>query len=123
MLTTPRQLLNFINASELPIQVHIHPEGMIPTYGYDLSPMLLVSGDFEVNSIKKWVPIMGCSGQQGYDGPIMHPSEYPTEGVAEVILEKVEELGGNAVLVIDELRYEHDEDALIGWIMFLTTEI
>ncbi|HLS00360.1 MAG TPA: hypothetical protein VK054_00005 [Beutenbergiaceae bacterium] len=55
--------------------------------------------------------VRGHSGQHGYDGPLMHPSEQLAGGMAKAVLETP------GTYVLTEARDHDDPDALIGWVL------
>lgn len=65
---------------------------------------------------KDWTLLTGHTGQYGYNGAVMHPSEYIGGGLADYILDNP----GLYVSLIVELSFDEDEevaeqDTLVGW--------
>lgn len=71
------------------------------------------SGDVEVQS-DDWEALTGMTGQHGYNGAVMHPSEFIGAGIARTLAEYAED--GPASFVVTEVRDpEPERDDLIGW--------
>lgn len=77
-------------------------------------------GDVEVDD-DRWMPLTGHTGQYGYSGAVMHPSEILAGGLAADIL------GSPGVYVVTEVRDEHNDypdGDPIGWaVLRLMTEV
>ena len=56
-----------------------------------------------------WTPLTGFTGQHGYNGPVMHPSEYIGGGLARHILDTP---GQYAVATVDD-----DDGEAYGWVV------
>lgn len=59
-----------------------------------------------------WEFVTGHSGQHGYTGAVMHPSENISSGMMKALHEKH---GDNATYVVTEVINEDDMDDLVGW--------
>lgn len=66
----------------------------------------------------QWQAITGFSGQHGYDGPIMHPSEQFSPNVLRSLYETH---GTNAIYALTEVIDADDPDALVGWAILKRT--
>lgn len=62
----------------------------------------------------EWEAMMGCTGQYGYNGPIMHESEFIGGGMERRILETP----GYYVCAVVEKDYDEETDdrELVGWV-------
>jgi hypothetical protein len=65
--------------------IRVHPDGTV-TYPADVYAPELDDDDTVLGG--EWELLDGYSGQQGYSGPIMHPSEYIGGGMADDILSR-----------------------------------
>lgn len=63
-----------------------------------------------------WEVLTGYSGQHGYNGPVMHPSEFIGEGLARAILSTP---GVYAVASVDDVE---DDGYPIGWVVLRKVE-
>lgn len=69
------------------------------------------TADIEIDS-DDWTALTGYTGQYGYGGAVMHPSEYLAGGMARVILETP------GIYVVTEVIDPDDDDGdhdPIGW--------
>jgi hypothetical protein len=62
-----------------------------------------------------WTVLDGYSGQYGYSGPVMHPSEYIGGSLARDIVNTPGFYV--ALIVLDDDEDEHGEHDIIGWIV------
>ena len=73
------------------------------------------------SQLDNWVPLKGFSGQYGYNGPVMHPSEYIGGGLEDYLLENAGIYVVIAVNVTEELESHLGEPYLetesIGWMI------
>lgn len=91
-----------------------------PEVFYDPDQGLLIDGETE--KIRGWQALTGFTGQYGYNGPIMHPSELWTDAM----LERLRILSQDGPLtftlqVVESPCYLRDEpclsDELVGWVV------
>jgi hypothetical protein len=70
--------------------------------------------DIDIDSAY-WVALSdGWTGQYGYNGPVMHPSEY----IGEFIANRLEEIAEDyKAFGITEVMDDTDADNVIGWVI------
>lgn len=61
-----------------------------------------------------WTPVNGWSNQQGYSGPIMHPSETLSGFMAQHVLETP---GLYMAAMVEEWKEDREEPDLVGWVL------
>ena len=107
-----------LNRAELGTVFTIYPNG---TYQQpdELAPDALyyIEGEDTLEGAwGQWQPVAGLSGQHGYSGPIMHPSEYTSAGtVAHLMQDRTEPLGVVLVPVMDDSYEIPTGDDICGW--------
>lgn len=68
-------------------------------------------GDVIIDGGSEWRAIVGKTGQYGYRGAVMHPSETADDAT---IARWVDEAGGTVFAIVEVVDCE-DESALVGW--------
>lgn len=97
----------------------------------DLPEFELGSDEFQPRHVLNqgpggWMTISGLSNQEGYTGPILHPSENLSEGIITEIRERTrrilqgDPLPLQLVWLMAEVIDPDDRDALVGWVLALT---
>lgn len=86
--------------------VRVHPDGTV-TRELDVQAPELHDGELDTGG-QPWTLLDGYSGQYGYSGPIMHPSEFIGGGMARDILAEP----GVYVALVD---YPTDDGEPDGW--------
>lgn len=120
-LATTADELNNLAEFDHPIQVH--PDGSVtdaPANVYAPSVYEYLDEDGQSTGPPEidgsgWEFVDGFSGQQGYSGPVMHPSEYLGGGMARHVLENP-----GIYVVVEDMNPE-DPDDLIGWCLLKKT--
>jgi hypothetical protein len=59
----------------------------------------------------------GWTGQYGYNGPVMHASEFIGEGIAEQLAEMAEDYRAFAIVAVDFIPEDEDDQSTepVGW--------
>jgi hypothetical protein len=59
----------------------------------------------------------GWTGQYGYNGPVMHASEFIGEGIAERLAEIAEDYQAFATVIVDFIPEDEDDQSTepVGW--------
>jgi hypothetical protein len=59
----------------------------------------------------------GWTGQYGYNGPVMHASEYIGEGIAERLAELAEDYRAFAIVAVEFIPEDKDDQSTepVGW--------
>lgn len=86
-------------------EVIVLPNEYAPSVYHDETSDVLIDGD-------EWDCLTGLTGQYGYHGAVMHPSEFIGNGVADVIEEYAVDDGAMFAIVV---VYDMDDDEPIGW--------
>lgn len=97
----------------------------------DLPEFELGSDEFQPRHVLnqgpgEWMTISGLSNQEGYTGPILHPSENLSEGIITEIRERTrhilrgDPLPLQLIWIMAEVIDPDDRDALVGWVLALT---
>ena len=113
MTTQPntRTLAERINAFEFGHVFTLHPDGTIteprgiyaPDVCHDDATDITIDG-------KGWRALTGMTGQYGYNGAVMHASEYIGKGIADYLLELAADEPQTFVVVVVECLPDEDED-------------
>lgn len=112
----PREL-NEVMEFDCPIRVHGNGRvtflpGDAP---FEPSLYLYADGQEEMDAVP-WEPLTGFTGQYGYSGPVMHPSETISGGLARYILDTPGLYVAVVVNALDDDGEQADEPA--GWAVF-----
>ena len=91
----------------------INVDGTVTEHeGYDLEYLDYLDADMVDTPnalIEGWEPIRGITGQYGYNGAVMHPSEYIGAGLCKSMAED----GG--MFYAEYVQSTNDDDNLVGW--------
>jgi hypothetical protein len=120
-VTYYRQLAETIQKMEFDHVFILHPDGTVtdapPIRGY-WAPEVVndPDGDVDMCGYHEWSCITGMTGQYGYSGAVMHPSEYVGDGVARVMAEMSAELPiAFCLTVVTDLDTREGDDNAVGW--------
>jgi hypothetical protein len=92
--------------------VEVHPDGTVTDGPADMYAPSLHDGELDD---ARWSMLNGYSGQYGYSGPVMHPSEFIGGGLAADIL-STPGFYVSVVAYCDPVDDEGDEgDDVDGW--------
>lgn len=114
---TVDNLNDVMGISSRPITVH--EDGTVTQDTEDWLPEMLVetSEDKEINELARnggWDLLSGYTGQQGYNGPVLHFSEYIGGKLAEDILSTPGTYGATFVDVFDDVTGGY---VPMGWVV------
>jgi hypothetical protein len=102
------------SAVEFDSPFRVNDDGTISdAYGEHYAPdvYLSESTDIEIES-DDWEALTGYTGQYGYNGAVMHPSEYLGGGLARDVLDTP---GVYVVVEVRDLDNDYPEGDPIGW--------
>jgi len=88
--------------------IEVHEDGTVTEPSGIYAPEVVEINGVAGTGDPSWELLNGFSGQYGYSGPVMHPSEYIGDGLARYILETP---GIYVAVVVSDVH--HDDDA--GW--------
>ena len=80
-------------------------------------PQVNITADRDVLEIERsgWAALSGFSNQEGYSGPIIHPSEFFSGPMARQLHFKTISKKSDRVYALVEVTDPDDPDALVGW--------
>ncbi len=91
--------------------VRVHADGSV-TSEPDVWAPECDDDELSQRSGDKWTLMTGWTGQYGYDGPCMHPSEFIGGGMKDYILATP---GLYVAIVVTTSDEEYEDDNVIGW--------
>ena len=110
-------IANHINGLELGTAFRMNQNGAVQELIEIDVPHVNITADRDVLEIERsgWEALSGFSNQEGYSGPIIHPSEFFSGSMARQLHFEAIRKGSDRVYALVEVTDPDDPDALVGW--------
>ena len=91
----------------------------ITEHDYVVPEVELIDGELEISPQQKWEPVTGHSGQDRYNGPIMHESEQFSPNVLQAMHDKYGPHSIYGLAIVESWDDEYEEYDAAGWIILV----
>lgn len=110
-------IANHINKLELGTAFGMSQRGAVQALIEIDVPQVNITADRDVLEIERsgWAALSGFSNQEGYSGPIIHPSEFFSGPMARQLHFETISKKSDRVYALVEVTDPDDPDALVGW--------
>lgn len=110
-------IANHINKLELGTAFGMSQGGAVQAIIEIDVPQVHITDDRDVLEIERsgWAALSGFSNQEGYSGPIIHPSEFFSGPMAWQLHFETISKKSDRVYALVEVTDPDDPDALVGW--------
>ena len=110
-------IANHINKLELGTAFGMSQGGAVQALIEIDVPQVNITADRDVLEIERsgWAALSGFSNQEGYSGPIIHPSEFFSGPMARQLHFETISKKSDRVYALVEVTDPDDPDALVGW--------
>lgn len=118
-MNTPNyvDIANHVNGLELGTAFGMSQRGAVQALIEIDVPQVHITADRDVLEIGRsgWAVLSGFSNQEGYSGPIIHPSEFFSGPMARQLHFETISKKSDRVYALVEVTDPDDPDALVGW--------
>ena len=115
MMTKARALAQHMTDVEFGAVFTVYPDGTWSETSELHVPDVVNDPDADVwVASDRWEPLTGMTGQYGYSGAVMHPSELPGEGMAQRLLDIAADEERPVSFALQTV-WDEDAGTDIGW--------
>ena len=120
MTTRARALAQYMTDVEFGVAFTVHPDGTWSETSGLYVPEVADDPDADVfiadMAGDRWEPLTGMTGQYGYHGAVMHPSELPGDGMAQRLLDIAADEEEPVAFALQAV-WDVDTDTDTGWVV------